>query len=302
MTLFVPLLLLACDAAPRPTDTPVQDDSGRDSSGVTEDTGDPVPVDVVQVATGGLAACALDVDGAAHCWGRDVSGEATPPAGVFSQISGGGQYFCGLELDGALRCWGDTDSMYGRPDTPLVSFDAGNTHACGIDHAGEVECWGYDDHGETLPPTGRYSVVSAGAIMSCALDEAGLATCWGSDSHDLLLVPTGSLSMISAGDFHVCGVHAEDEDAVCWGQNWLSEATPSGGPFKKVVAGYDTSCGLRPSGEIDCWGWEYGQPAGVGYVDLAHGFDFGCAVTTERKVECWGNNEYGQAEPPAHLR
>ncbi len=38
--------------------------------------------------------------------GTNDYGQATPPAGTFSQVSAGGYHTCGLKTDGTLACWG----------------------------------------------------------------------------------------------------------------------------------------------------------------------------------------------------
>jgi alpha-tubulin suppressor-like RCC1 family protein len=48
------------------------------------------PGTVAQVSVGGGHTCALRTDGTVACWGLDGSGQATPPAGTFTQVSAGG--------------------------------------------------------------------------------------------------------------------------------------------------------------------------------------------------------------------
>jgi hypothetical protein len=60
----------------------------------------------VSIASGGLGLCAIDGDGALHCWGPHVS---NPPAGTFSQVAVAGRYACALDSDGGLQCWSDEE-------------------------------------------------------------------------------------------------------------------------------------------------------------------------------------------------
>jgi len=75
-------------------------------------------------------------------------------------------------------------------------------------------------------------------------------------------------------------------------------------PVRLLLAfkgGAQYACGLRPSGTIECWGYDYlgraTPPSGV-FVDFALGVYHGCARTAGGLVTCWGSNYYGQAAPP----
>jgi hypothetical protein len=50
--------------------------------------------------------CAIDIDGALHCWGDDIS---SPPAGTFMQVAMAGSYACALDDAGAIQCWSDRE-------------------------------------------------------------------------------------------------------------------------------------------------------------------------------------------------
>jgi alpha-tubulin suppressor-like RCC1 family protein len=45
-------------------------------------------------------------DGTVACWGRNVAGQATPPAGAFTQVAAGFEHSCGVGSDGTAACWG----------------------------------------------------------------------------------------------------------------------------------------------------------------------------------------------------
>lgn len=53
---------------------------------------------------------------------------------------------------------------------------------------------------------------------------------------------------ITAGDNHTCGLRPSG-DIACWGRNDSDQASPYFGAFHSVAAGGDQTCGLRPSGE-----------------------------------------------------
>ena len=60
------------------------------------------------IAAGVYHTCALD-DNGVSCWGDNVSGQTTVPAGLAnpSAIGAGWSYTCALD-DNGVSCWGDT--------------------------------------------------------------------------------------------------------------------------------------------------------------------------------------------------
>jgi alpha-tubulin suppressor-like RCC1 family protein len=67
------------------------------------------------VSAGGYHTCALRTDGTLACWGYNAYGQATPPAGTFSQVSAGYYHTCGVRTDGTLACWGNNGSWQASP-------------------------------------------------------------------------------------------------------------------------------------------------------------------------------------------
>jgi alpha-tubulin suppressor-like RCC1 family protein len=121
------------------------------------------PVTSMRTAT--HHSCALDLGGAAWCWGQDLNGElgvaAPVDAGAVNvpalsgllDIAPGAAHTCALDGDGGVVCWGS--NMYGQ-----LGADAGFIPVTG------------------LPPSSR---VFAGGYDSCALSGNQL-WCWG-DRH-----------------------------------------------------------------------------------------------------------------------
>ena len=82
----------------------------------------PLPVSggiaFASVSAGAFYTCAVDTDGAAHCWGKDssqqlgtASGTVNVPASVFGEhvfasVSASWFHTCGLDTDGVAFCWG----------------------------------------------------------------------------------------------------------------------------------------------------------------------------------------------------
>ena len=79
-------------------------------------------------------------------------------------------------------------------------------------------------------------------------------------------------------------------------------AAPAATGFVAVSAGWGYTCGLRVSGEIECWGRDSdGQldaPTGP-FSAVSAGSSHTCGVRESGEVECWGDNGYGQLDAPA---
>ncbi len=126
------------------------------------------------VDAGEVYTCALDTEGAAWCWGRNIYGRfgAGEPMGdvghpvavagghTFVAISAGPTHTCALTADGAAWCWGRND--YGQMGVARDAFDpeapapvavdtdlrfttiaSGYRFTCGITTDEELVCWGW---------------------------------------------------------------------------------------------------------------------------------------------------------------
>ena len=90
-----------------------------------------------------------------------------------------------------------------------------------------------------------------------------------------------------------CGVRSTGE-AECWGEQ--ATGLPVPGPFRKVAVRDDAVCGLKIDGSIECWGCLYSQdcagPPGV-FLDIDTQNGRFCAVD-DLGATCW-NNSYGDS-------
>ena len=247
------------------------------------------------VSTGNGHACGLRNDATMRCWGRNDYGQATAPAGTFSQVSAGGTHTCALRSDSTLACWGNTAG--GRTTPPTGQFwnlSTGENHACAVRPNGSVACWGDNSHGAATAPAGTFSQVAAGDWFTCGL-SAGAVRCWG-DFYGA--IPAGSdYIQLQAGRAHVCG-RRNDGTLGCGGIDQFGQSTAPAGTFTSVSAGDDTSCGIRTNGgPTVCWGRNllpdgaYG-PFGLGSV--AAGWQHSCTRTAAGVPRCWGDNTEGQ--------
>lgn len=131
--------------------------------------------DVIAVSAGGDHTCALKLDGALLCWGRNRDGQigdgSTTDRSIPTAVSGfaagsgvaalttGYQHTCALKSDGAMLCWGDNrlaqvgDSSTTNRLIPtavsglgagseVTAVSAGRDHTCALKNDGTLLCWG----------------------------------------------------------------------------------------------------------------------------------------------------------------
>ena len=239
------------------------------------------------VAAGQYHSCALAADGAAYCWGNNLSGQlgngtrsgsAVPVAvaggHAFAQIVAGNAHSCALEADGTAWCWGSTLAGAlgdgSRPVSPpfsqptpvavagghtFAALTAGGNHTCGLTADDAALCWGEDLFG------------ALGNDAALVRQFAPVAVAGGHTFRSL-----------DAGAAITCGVRT-DGAAFCWGHGpngnlgidngFVSrQATPApvrgGLRFRSVGAGGFASCGLTEAGATYCWGSNANGSTGIG--------------------------------------
>ncbi len=111
-----------------------------------------------------------------------IAEEDPEPAdvGQFGHWAVGHRHGCRVLQRGYLECWGDNTSGQTTPPPGLYSrVSAGRSHSCGIRLDRTLECWGDNSAGQATPPEGTFTKVASGRGFSCALDEEGTVDCWG---------------------------------------------------------------------------------------------------------------------------
>ena len=98
--------------------------------------------------------------------------------------------------------------------------------------------------------------------------------------------------VVSAADDFTCGVLQGDSRVTCWGDtSVLGADLPGDEAFLTVDAGAQGACGIRPSGELVCWGsGSFGDLSvfdglPMAQVDVGHGGQV-CGVTTLGYLLC----------------
>ncbi|MDE0318970.1 MAG: S8 family serine peptidase [Acidimicrobiaceae bacterium] len=104
-----------------------------------------------------------------------------------------------------------------------------------------------------------------------------------------------------AGGYHTCGLRPNG-DAECWGWNNEGQASPPNGAFAAITAGLHHTCGLRRNGDAECWGWNsQGQasPPNGKFTAISAGDNHTCGIRTNGSAECWGENNDEQSDMPS---
>jgi hypothetical protein len=240
------------------------------------------------------------------------------------QIDAGLEFTCALLVDGAVRCWGKNDfgqlgdgtttnssvpvAVIGVNDA--VAVTAGGQHACALRSTGAVVCWGRNDVGQlgdgTFSSPRRNAVtvsgltdvvdVAAGQQHTCAVLASGGVRCWGENNNGRL------------GDGDAAGDINRSTPVVVTG---MTDAIT-------IESGRAQTCALRTGGALSCWGdnreaGALGIGTLVGQATPAQSFSDGvrriaigiedgaalsltttiCAVTSSG-FKCWGRNAEGQ--------
>lgn len=285
--------------------------------------------DWARVATGSGHACAIKTSGELHCWGANHSGqlgdETSAPrespvrvgsSADWSRVAVGAQHTCGIRTSGQLFCWGDNaagqlgDDSPGFQPAPVpvdtasdwTEVAAGDLHTCGLRTTGRLECWGASWFGQvgagTVTETsGRVTVdgsttwigVTAAGRHTCAIDSTDALSCWGDDERGQL------------GDGPSTAHPPQEPQPV---------AIAGGGAWSSVVAGDHSTCAIRTTGQLLCWGGnDHGElgdgtaldrasPVAVGdatdWNGLALGWAHACGIRGPGEAYCWGDDTFGQ--------
>ena len=262
---------------------------GRNNYGQLGDgtiTANPIPVDVVGLASGVAAlsagwghTCALLTGGGVKCWGYNDSGQLgdgtttfratpVPVSGLSSGVralAAGWYHTCALTSGGGVRCWGwNGDGQLGDETTTnqlapvaatglesgVSALAAGASHTCALTTSGGVQCWGSNASGQ----------LGDGTTTSRATPVAVVGL-------------SSGVSALAAGASHTCAL-LTGGGIQCWGANGFGQ-----------LGDGTTTDSLTPVAVA-------GLSSGVSALDTQSFHT--CALLTGGGVQCWGNNDFGQ--------
>lgn len=259
------------------------------------------PVQFRQVAPGLRFVCALDVSGAAYCWGRN--------RGAALGFSDRGFELGFIGLLGT----GSADSVVAGPQRVLggltfASLSASNSHVCGVTPAGLAWCWGESNFGEL--GNGRPQTATCASMTD--------STCYSFSLRPTAVQGGLTFRQVTSGELSTCGVTTSDA-LWCWGAmdvgasepgyyaTWkvsraparVTEAPPLAALTSPPLGGAGharPSCGLGLDGGLTCFpnspttpapaarGVAFAQAAGPGSPYFDRG---GCGVGRDGVAYCW---------------
>ena len=278
----------------------------------------PVPglAGAVDVAGSNSGYCASK-SGEVFCWGRNSSQRfggspanalwtpvAVPELAGATGLEMRGSSICGID-SGTVVC-NSSAGLAGGSVTDAVDVAVGGDFGCAVRSGGTVSCWGNNGYGQlgdgTNDPSALTQVtgisdataVSAGYDWACARLQSGSVQCWGN---------TGYAGQLGDGEAQSSTVPVTVSN--------LSDATA-------IAAGTSSTCALRATGAVVCWGSDSSGPLGnsaggdqdepgpvTGIGDAAAIFgnkSTFCARRQTGAVSCWGEKGLvGLPEPDGSL-
>ncbi|MBW2453173.1 MAG: hypothetical protein JRI68_01620 [Deltaproteobacteria bacterium] len=227
---------------------------------------------VKQISLGEYHGCALNGDGAVHCWGNGANGQIGSDAQrafgtpqpiaelrAVREVASGANHVCALERQGTVKCWGRNtegqmgDGQRGSRTSPVVvsgiqkavHIASGHNHSCALLDSGGVRCWG-DHKAQQLGPAG-----GSAPKHGTPVEVTGL----------------GDVVQLAGGALHTCA-RLRSGRVSCWGANRAGQlgTQPSEEPSSEptdvpeltqaahVSLGLAHSCAALQSGQFYCWG------------------------------------------------
>ena len=284
----------------------------------SDDSGDDILGNIVQISTGYGHACALNSSGNVLCWGDGGHGRlgnnttdhspfpvqvVGPDAGSddsgdgvldnIVQISAGASHTCALNSSGNVLCWGagkygrlgdDSTSRKSYPvfvvqsdgsTSPLigvVQLSTGVAHTCALTSVETVLCWGNGFYGQL------------GSSSDGANRDAPLAVLTGGEEGDPLL---SGITQVASGASHTCAL-TFDGHVKCWGRRFQGALGDNG-----VVTADQSWFPVNVVGE-DIDGSDSGNGLLSNIVQITLGNQYACALNAEGKVWCWGDGGNGK--------
>ncbi len=290
----------------------------------------PGSVRVDALAAGPFHTCGID-GGRLLCWGSNDHGELgvgdmaprLSPAAVggadWKEVVVGATHTCARRTAGSLWCWGDDaeDQLGIGPSAaastpsfvslsaPVQELASTYAHTCAVDDQHALFCWGANEEGQLAqndpfpgPGVNRDHPVQIGTDRDWLLADAGQG--------------------------HTCGIRAPG-DLWCWGRNTESEQglgpgapgqtrvpgrVGSADDWRDVRIGQQTSCGLRGTGSLWCWGSNSFGEGGLGdtaqrvlptqvgtfsdWIEITTDTFHTCGVRAGGALYCWGRNIEGE--------
>ncbi len=247
----------------------------------------------VSVDAGASHSCGLRSDGSIDCWGEDSLDAAmlTDLGGI--EFGGDEQAYVahrrdeeasmadlrealgnsGSPVEPSLVAFMDLVGAVPEPELreemarraatwepplgPFVSVSAGDGFTCGLRLDGEVACWGHFAREEPRIPLEIYADVYGPRLRDFGHTVKGQVALgtkgFNPDFYPLYESLYGAqVWELDPSEYSIAGPDAIPVESMVADMELVD---PPSGPFIAIEAGWRRACGLRPDGEIDCWGF-----------------------------------------------
>ena len=140
--------------------------------------------------------------------------------------------------------------------------------------------------------TGTYTALATGPEHVCGILEDGRVEC--SESKEGFFgpgratPPEGKFVSITAANHYTCGVRDSGEPE-CWGEDPNLPKIPEFGNFKQIVAHDTTVCALSREGSVECWGvfTQHPAPSSTTFESIDLSRDYACGILIDGRISCW---------------
>ncbi len=106
---------------------------------------------------------------------------------------------------------------------------------------------------------------------------------------------------VSAGNAHTCGLLPSGQ-IECWGDGRDGRTDPPDGEYLEVSAGFRHTCALSAGHRVACWGRDtYGRadPPAGRFATVAAGWQHSCGINADQRLRCWGRSSDGETDAPS---
>jgi len=134
----------------------------------------------------------------------------------------------------------------------------------------------------------------------CVLSRAGKIACWGASGGEPSFERDDGFVELAAGERHTCGIKASGE-VECFGDNSFGQsAVPELTSPQQLTAGLRFTCAIDDN-QVVCWGSDFqdaNAPPTTVNPRQISSSSYHSCVLDDTGVQCWGANDYGQGNVP----
>lgn len=126
---------------------------------------------------------------------------------------------------------------------------------------------------------------------ACVIGNDGALACSGAHRDGIDVPPAGTFVSVASSSGHRCAL-GSDAEIACWGR--VPALQLPRGPWRALaMGGWNSACGIRPDGRLQCWGSALSfigaQPIDGRYRAVSVGDAHVCAIRDDGTLRCWSD-------------